>query len=413
MKKQIKNDGQNDKFRDLENKDVNSEHIFLKAFKYSGIGFSLIGKDGIFIEVNQKFCKILDFKESEIKTKTIFDIIPSNEIDKNLKEYNKLIRGDNNSYELDSQFSTKTGACWWGRINVSAVRGKSGDFLFGIMCLQNITEEKKHLLELESHKNVLEKTISERTIQLDKALEELKKTELQLIQSEKMASLGVLTAGVAHEINNPLNYIQSGIYGLKKLINSNCDKETFNTKIFEIIQILQAGVKKAANIVKSLGTFSKTSNGEMKRTCDIHKIIENCLLILNYEIVDKCTIIKRFNAENPIIEGNEEDLHQVFIHLIMNSVQAIGELGEIEISTGINTKTNSVEIIISDTGEGISDENLSKVFDPFFTTKSPGKGSGLGLSIVYYIINQHKGRIEYKSDITKGAEVLISLPMKA
>ena len=139
--------------------------------------------------------------------------------------------------------------------------------------------------------------------------------------------------------------------------------------------------------------------------------IENSLLILNHEIKNKVLVNKEFSKEAFIFEGNEEGLHQVFINVLMNAVQAIDNTGGITVRTCLVNKEN-LELRVIDNGQGINPEDMSKVFDPFFTTKAPGEGVGLGLSIVYRIVKEHKGSIVYNSTPQKGTEVIINLPIK-
>jgi len=265
--------------------------------------------------------------------------------------------------------------------------------------------------ELYSTNELLEKINSEHKItntKLNETLQELKNAQMNMIQSEKMASLGILTAGIAHEINNPLNFIQTGIYALEECFK---DKDQLLENLEEIITITQhmnIGVTRATAIVKSLNSFSRR-NKDKKVVCDIHQIIRNSLIILNHEIKDKCKIIEKYEQKPFAIEGFEENLHQVFINIINNSVQSISKNGKITIATAINE--SMLEISIADNGEGISEENLKKIFDPFFTTKDPGRGVGIGLSIVFKIIEEHNGKIKYSSELQKGTTVLLTLPI--
>jgi len=307
--------------------------------------------------------------------------------------------------------------------------------------VRDITERKKNEIELNKHRNNLEEIINTRTNEivtlneeltqsneelmavnevlynqkeeLTNTLEKLKETQEQLIQSEKMASIGILTAGVAHEINNPLNFIQAGIYSLESIIdeakcNSLDKKNKDNLK--RVIQNMTIGVDRVSEIVTSLSRFSRRGN-DLKQKCDIHNIIDNCIVILNNVLKHKCKVEKHFAEKILHVNGNEGKLHQVFINILNNSSQAIENFGLISISTSLSEDSKCVQIKITDNGTGIDSENLNKIYDPFFTTKDPGKGTGLGLSIVYTIIQEHNGTIEYKSNKNIGTEVSISLPV--
>ncbi len=305
---------------------------------------------------------------------------------------------------------------------------------------------KKHLgklrateNELENHKENLKQLIIERTEELDTAIEALKATneklqskneiinnqnkelkealqnlkqaQAQLVQSEKMASLGLLTAGVAHEINNPLNYIQASLYAIEENISYKQEPEFLQKNLQTLLAAMKMGVKKASSIVKALNAFSRSKNLR-KDTCNINEIINNCLLLLEHELKNKCLVTRDLTNVSFTLNGNEDSLHQVFTNLIMNSVQSIKSNGEISITTAIDKEKDQLAIIISDNGEGISKENLPKIFDPFFTTRDPGKGVGIGLSIVYKIIENHNGDINYVSEQGKGTKVKVLLPIE-
>ena len=239
-------------------------------------------------------------------------------------------------------------------------------------------------------------------------LQHLKETQSQLLQSEKMASLGILTAGVAHEINNPLNYIMGAYDGLRHHFENKSFSEN-SEQIGVLINALKVGVDRSSAIVRGLSEFSRNSKSHDEE-CDIHAIINNSHTMLRNQMKEQITVNKEFFTSDIFTKGNVGNLHQVFINLLSNSNQSIDNEGEITIVTACENDKIIVKII--DTGEGISPDNLKKVTDPFFTTKAPGKGTGLGLSIVYNIIKEHQGEIEITSELGKGTTVVIELPKK-
>lgn len=276
---------------------------------------------------------------------------------------------------------------------------------------EELKTHRNHLEELvvEKTKDLAQKNdlLAEKNLELEHVLKDLKGAQLQLVQSEKMASLGLLTAGVAHEINNPLNYI-SGSYSLLERI---LDQEHLKTdEIQELLGNLKIGVDRASDIVKSLNQFSHSQN-HLDEDCSIHTILENCLLILNHQLKHRIEVIKDFAPVPLGCCGSVGKLHQAFINILNNSIQAIEQHGTITISTF--KKGDTILIKFSDSGCGIKKEDMKKIFDPFFTTKEPGKGTGLGMSITYNIITDHKGTIEVSSEEDKGTTTIITLPAKS
>ncbi|KKK54128.1 hypothetical protein LCGC14_3087860, partial [marine sediment metagenome] len=185
---------------------------------------------------------------------------------------------------------------------------------------RDITEKRKYQEELIKHRNHLEELVKERTIDLEKALKDLKNTQAQLIQSEKMASLGILTAGVAHEINNPLNYIMGAYVGLDNYFKQEGSSD--EQQILFLLNSIKTGIDRTSNIVKGLNQFSRV-NSIFDENCNIHSIIDNCLLMLNSKVVNKTVIKKKYIDETIEVKGNVGKLHQVFINILTNAIHAL------------------------------------------------------------------------------------------
>ncbi|MCX8119146.1 MAG: ATP-binding protein [Desulfobacterota bacterium] len=272
--------------------------------------------------------------------------------------------------------------------------------------------------------------------ELQKAYRELKDTQAKVLHQEKMASIGLLAAGVAHEINNPMAFISSNLGTLEKYANRlsefiqvQCEaiaspgslerqesvrrlKEDFKIDFIladlpDLIRESLEGAERVRKIVQGLKTFARVDEADYKYA-DINECIESTLHLVWNELKYKVTLKKDFGVL-PRIKCYPQQLNQVFVNLLVNGAQAIDKQGEITIKTWVEDE--AIFIAISDTGCGIPEENLSKIFEPFFTTKEVGKGTGLGLSIVYEIVKKHQGEITVQSEVGKGTTFFIRLPM--
>ncbi|MBC8412255.1 MAG: response regulator [Nitrospira sp.] len=268
--------------------------------------------------------------------------------------------------------------------------------------------------------------------ELEAAISNLQLAQSRIIHQEKMASVGQLAAGVAHEINNPVGYITSNLGTLREYGESLTEYITFLSDKFpvesasEIIEkytkldikyILEDmgqliseslnGAERVKKIVQNLKTFSRVDESDCQLS-DINECIESTLDIIWNELKYKVDLKKEY-GEIPRTMCYPQQLNQVFMNLLINAVQSIDNKGEIGIKTW--SENNSINISITDTGSGIPPDKLQKVFEPFFTTKEPGKGTGLGLSICYEIIKKHKGEMTVQSEIGKGTVFTVQIPV--
>lgn len=277
---------------------------------------------------------------------------------------------------------------------------------------EDITKIRSYQQQLEAYSKNLEKKVQERTSeleekndQLEQGYKKLQATQQQLIRAEKMASLGILSAGIGHEINNPLNFIKHGAISLKERLAKDNGKAGYDEYFFAI----EEGVRRAATIVSGLSHFSRAGE-EMNETCDIHQILDNSLTLLNSRLKAKnIKVIKEYEAKSNKLNGNEGKLHQVFTNIINNAEQAIDESGQIKIST--HNAEDQIIVTITDTGSGMSKSVIKKMSDPFFTTKEPGEGTGLGMFICQMIIDEHDAEMNVKSK--KGEGTTFTLNFKS
>nr|WP_242060313.1 ATP-binding protein [Aerosakkonema funiforme] len=298
--------------------------------------------------------------------------------------------------------------------------------------------------ELELARQTLEKRVEERTQELTNTLQELQQTQAQLIQTEKMSSLGQLVAGIAHEINNPVNFIYGNLKHASNYIDNLLELiylyqqhypepiPTIQEKIEEIdidfliddlpkiLLSMKVGSERIRAIVLSLRNFSRLDESEMKLV-NIHEGIENTLLILNNRLKRGIQVIKEY-GDLPLVECYPAQLNQVFLNILANAIDALSEpqnskqQAKENFSPTIIIRTekvdcNYVRVGIRDNGPGIPSEVIAKLFDPFFTTKPIGKGTGLGLSISYQIVKKHRGKIEAISELGQGTEFVLMLPL--
>lgn len=285
--------------------------------------------------------------------------------------------------------------------------------------------------KLDKYSQVLEQKVAERTEDLHKKNTELQNTlnklqnmQHQLIMQEKMASLGNLVAGVAHEVNNPIGAVKSSAHVLTRCIHKiyetlNNSKNLEDVKNDDQFQqalsllrdnnkVINTASERVSEIVLSLKNFARLDEADFQRV-DIHDGINTTLTLVEHEIKNRIEVIKEY-GDIPEIECYPNQLNQVFMNLLVNSAHAIHDKGEIKIKT--YAENSNVFIEVSDNGKGISKENITKIFDPGFTTKSRGIGTGLGLSISYNIIRKHNGEIKVTSEEGKGTTFVIILPVE-
>ena len=300
-----------------------------------------------------------------------------------------------------------------------------------VVSLRDVTENRnaEHLLEeyrYNLENKVLDRTraLNEKNQALQDAVQQLQATQQELILQSKMASLGSLVAGVAHEVNNPIGAVNSAadvstrcIDRLLKLIESsqNLDELRSNETFRQLVEMLKENHRitvtagnRIAKIVRSLKNFARLDEAEFQRA-DLHEGLDSTLTLVHHELRNRAIVLKDY-GNLPLVYCSPNQLNQVFMNLFINASQAIDGKGEIRISTRADDA--NVCIRIADNGKGILPEHLPKIFDPGFTTKGTGVGTGLGLSICYNIIQKHKGSITVESEPGQGTEFTITLPIQ-
>jgi PAS domain S-box-containing protein len=261
---------------------------------------------------------------------------------------------------------------------------------------QSEEELKKAHEEIEAWNRELESRVREKT-------DELIKSQAQLVQSEKLSSIGQLAAGLAHELNSPL----TGLISMTRQYRKGTEKDS---KEYRELSLMLSACEYMAKIVKDFNTFSGKSRGEITK-CNLIELIESSLNLITNELKLKNIQITKDHAhEHPIVKGDRTELQQVALNIITNAVDAMDDRGRLVIKTGISEDKSSVMMKFIDNGCGIKKENVNSIFEPFFTTKPRGKGTGLGLSVSYAIVKNHEGEIKVESEAGKGTEFEVLLP---
>ncbi|MCS7280219.1 MAG: ATP-binding protein [Desulfobacterota bacterium] len=263
--------------------------------------------------------------------------------------------------------------------------------------LKKADEEIKELIR------TLEEKVEERT-------KELKAAQLQIIQSEKLASIGKLSATIAHEINNPLN----GILTYTKLIEKRLARDGLSQeeiqKIKGYLTTMIRETERCSSIVRNLLDFARQREPSLKFDVNLNNIVDDSLNFLSNQIsLQNIEVVKEY-SDIPLITADPQQMRQVLMNILMNACEAMPQGGRLKVRTGFLAEEEKVFIEVEDTGVGIEKELLDKIFDPFFTTKE--KGTGLGLSVVYGIVNAHKGNLNVESKKGEGTKVTVKLPVR-
>ncbi|HYD81966.1 MAG TPA: ATP-binding protein [Paucimonas sp.] len=325
------------------------------------------------------------------------------------------------------RFRASDGRYVWMHDTLRLIRDANGNPLEVIGSLTDITDRK-----------LMEETLKEKSVEQQSLIKKLQEAHDQLLQSEKMASIGQLAAGIAHEINNPIGFVNSNMGTLRTYVDTllevieqyertvatsaaNPDlkaridalrkqadidflKEDTTALVNESIE----GLKRVKDIVQSLKDFSHVGESDWQ-IADLHQGLDSTLNIVNNEIKYKAKVVKEYDPALPQIKCLASQLNQVFMNLLVNAAHAIKETGAIRIRTG--HEKDWVWVEVTDTGCGIPPENLNRIFEPFFTTKPVGSGTGLGLSLSYGIVKKHGGRIDVASEVGRGTRFTVRLPV--
>lgn len=388
---------------------------------------------------NKLFADIFGISKGNVLGKTIFDLVGSDLAEVFAVSEEGLYSG-NEKFECEVTMPYADGTMH--NILIHSASYRMGDNERGIVgMLIDITQRKEYELQISEQGNKLRETNESllTTIEdVNKAHEELKKAQLQLVHSEKLASIGQLSAGIAHEINNPLGYVKSNIVTSKKYFNKyidfvdSCDelldtsnnleefkqqfKDLVKTKKLNMIkenftsvgEDIEDGLDRIRKIVLDLKLFARSDTADDIEPLDINEVFESVLSIVWNEVKYKAELVKDL-SEVPKIKATAQKLGQVFINLIVNAAHAITEKGTITVRT--YSEDNYVYAEVEDDGVGLADDIKENIFNPFFTTKAAGEGTGMGLSISSDIVQKLGGELYFDSDLGHGTKFIIKLPV--
>ncbi|MBR7778711.1 ATP-binding protein [Undibacterium rugosum] len=354
-----------------------------------------------------------------------FDHIHPDDVPQIFSSLAMLFSEGERTYEY--RFKNSSGHYIWMHDMLRLIRDEAGNPIEVVGSLTDISERK-----------AMEESLQKKGEEQKQLIHKLQEAQDQLMQSEKMASVGQLAAGIAHEINNPIGFVNSNMGSLQgyveklfevlaqyeqlilqpqaaqsaaarvNAIKKEADLEFLQEDVEDLVRESMDGLKRVRDIVQSLKDFSHVGETDWQEA-DIHHGIDSTLNIVINEIKYKATVIKEYGTL-PNVRCIISQINQVVMNLLVNASHAIKDKGTITINTGC--KDDWIWIRISDTGSGIPPEIMTRIFEPFFTTKPVGSGTGLGLSLSYGIIKKHNGRIEVKSEMGVGTSFTIHLPLR-
>ena len=361
-----------------------SEETFAGFFNQGNIGMAITSWKKGWVNVNKKLCKMLGYSQDELSEKTWQEMTHPDDFEADMVIIKKMASNEIDNYEIEKRFIKKDKSIIFVHMTVSCIRHDDGSIDKVLATLQDITKRKT-------------------------AEHQLKIAQIKLMESEKLSALGTLSAGVAHELNNPLmgilNYSQ---YVLKKLPADN--------KLHGLMADAERATQDCIKIVRNLLAFSHSdaADQEIFQEVDVREMLKRILGLLSYRIEKEgISVITDVKDEFSMIHARAGKVQQVLLNLMVNAMDAMKEAKNKKIRITLRPGNGRALITVHDTGYGISQEDLGKIFDPFFTTKPVGKGTGLGLSVSYGIIKDHKGEISCSSKPNEGTCFTISLPMRS
>jgi PAS domain S-box-containing protein len=403
--------------------------LLLKAIEQNPATIVITDPQGSIIYVNKKFSETTGYSVHEVLGKNPRILKGNDELVDYEEMWRELLAG--REWRGDFHNKKKNGEFYWERASISPIFDENGRTTNFLAIKEDITGRKQ--IEETLERSVANATQMAANLELLNA--ELKNTQAQMLQREKMASIGTLAAGVAHEINNPIGFIASNLRSLDKYINrmsdylslvEKCCKDSApdtqddvqaQRRLLKVDYLLEdsrdliaeslEGAERVRTIVQNLKTFSRLDQAA-EQEADLNECLESTISIVWNEIKYKARLEKKL-GELPSLYCNPQELTQVFTNILVNAAQAIEKEGVIRLCSW--SADDTIFIRIEDNGCGIKPEHRERIFEPFFSTKPVGEGTGLGMSISYEIIKNHGGEIQLESEFGRGTSFLIALPL--
>ncbi len=436
-------------FRDItdqqrtENELAQKEKYFRALIEHSSDVTSLVDENVKFRYVSPAVERMLGYSPEEILQVSGADLVHPDDAERVRQSFQAILKRPGSLIKEEFRCRRKNG--YYIDLEVILNNLLGDEAIRGIVVnSREITERKEAERLLLEYNETLQQEVQKQTKslvrknkELEKILANLQNAQMQLVESEKMASLGQLTAGIAHEINNPINFVSANVGPLKadledlrQLLNrytalhqseqlredlkeinrfrEEIDMEYLESEIDALLNGIEEGASRTKEIVIGLRNFSRLDELDLK-TVNIHDGLNSTVMLLRSKLKNRIQVVKEY-GDLPEIECYPGKLNQVFMNILSNAIAAIPGEGTITIRTWL--AEGNVHVSIKDTGTGMTDKVKRRIFDPFFTTKEVGEGTGLGLSISYGIIQKHNGKIDVFSEPGLGSEFVITLPVK-
>ncbi len=364
----------------------------------------IISPDQKILEVNDAFLKHMQYRREDVIGNKCYEV------------FQRITRKSSNCHErcpLDQVIKKRRhcqvelsrvdhkGKTWYTELTIFPIWEEKGKIVKFIEISRDITQRKADEKKTREH---LQKMVEERTRQL-------KESHEQLLHQDKMASLGKLSSSVVHEINNPMAGILNLVLLSKRILNEDSITQSELGVFQEYLDLMETETRRVTRIIGNLLAFARQSKIKVTRF-DVNELIEQTLRInANLLRLNKIRIIEDLEKKLPLIKGSEDQIQQVLMNLISNAVESMAQVQRkrLTLKTFSITGKNAVKIQVMDTGTGMPNAYISKIFEPFFTTKKKGKGVGLGLSVVYGIIEEHGGKMYVDSTEGQGTCFTITL----